>query len=265
MNDLPMSTVSDRLARSIRYRAGRVLARSEQLFGPTRLAGAVDYFLDLVPRDRWGGAMNGQDRRLELVSEILDAIAFEIVVETGTYRGSTAAWLAGRTQSMVYTVDSNPRFYEYARRRLAGHRNLRAFLGDSREFLARLAAEPAAEPAFFYLDAHWNSDLPLASEIALILENWEQSVVLVDDFRVPDDPGYGWDSYSGIGEISLDLLEDIVPGGLVHYFFPSAPSNEETGARRGSAVITASSRLYDTLAGLRGLREVVPESHFPVD
>jgi hypothetical protein len=45
-------------------------------------------------------------------------------------------------------------------------------------------------PLFFYLDAHWNEDLPLAEEIDLIFSRSPCAVVMIDDFEVPGDPGF---------------------------------------------------------------------------
>jgi hypothetical protein len=48
---------------------------------------------------------------------------------------------------------------------------------------------------FFYLDAHWYDDV-LAEEFDLIAEHWARYVVMIDDFVVPHDPGYEYDTYA---------------------------------------------------------------------
>ena len=48
---------------------------------------------------------------------------------------------------------------------------------------------------FFYLDAHWNEDLPLAEELDTIFCRSSNPVVMIEDFQVPDDPDYGYDDY----------------------------------------------------------------------
>ncbi len=66
-----------------------------------------------------------------------------------------------------------------------------------RAFL-RLAAEILAPPltwVFIYLDAHWEDDLPLAEELRIIAGAWRSAVVMIDDFQVSDDDGYGFDDF----------------------------------------------------------------------
>jgi hypothetical protein len=54
--------------------------------------------------------------------------------------------------------------------------------------------DPTNDPTLFYLDAHWEEYLPLRDELQLIYNNFPRAVVLVDDFKVDDDLGYGFDS-----------------------------------------------------------------------
>jgi hypothetical protein len=48
---------------------------------------------------------------------------------------------------------------------------------------------------FFHLDAHWEGDLPLQEEIEIILGRFPNFLIMIDDFRVPGDSGYGFDDY----------------------------------------------------------------------
>ena len=56
---------------------------------------------------------------------------------------------------------------------------------------------------FIYLDAHWEEDLPLAEELAVIARATTRCIVMIDDFQVPGD-GYAYDNY-GPGKA---LVED---------------------------------------------------------
>jgi hypothetical protein len=56
------------------------------------------------------------------------------------------------------------------------------------------------------------------------------AVILIDDFQVPHDPGYGFDAHDGV-PLSLDYFG--LPDGVVREF-PATPSHEETGGRRGA-------------------------------
>ncbi|MEO7673976.1 MAG: hypothetical protein ABIU09_07850, partial [Pyrinomonadaceae bacterium] len=89
-----------------------------------------------------------------------------------------------------------------------------------------------------YLDAHWNADLPLFDEIALIGDNWSDSVVMIDDFEVPGDPGYSFDDYGGDAKLSLEYIQPLLKDKW-SVFFPRAESKDETGFKRGCVVLVA--------------------------
>ncbi len=78
--------------------------------------------------------------------------------------------------------------------------------------------------------------LPLWEELAVVFAHAPDAVVLVDDFAVRGDPGYGYDDY-GPGQV-LDAahLGADVPDGF-DCWYPALPSAVETGARRGCVVI----------------------------
>ena len=93
--------------------------------------------------------------------------------------------------------------------RLSDMEGVHVELKDSRNFLRDLRqSEPAAKTVFFYLDAHWYDDLPLAEEMDLIGSYWKNYVILIDDFQVPDDRNYHRNSpIKVISEKPLELSE----------------------------------------------------------
>jgi hypothetical protein len=107
----------------------------------------------------------------------------------------------------------------------------------------------------FYLDAHWEEDLPLWEEIDLIFAEQPHAVIIVDDFRVPRDLGYGYDDYGWGKCLSASNLYEVT---LIRpsLFFPNQPSGHETGVVRGCVVLA----LGET-AGLIG-RQVTTLSEF---
>jgi len=213
--------------------------------------------LDMMRPSRrmpWGGPMNGQDGRQAIVKELLAAVPFAQLVETGTFRGSTTEFLSIASARPVVTVEAVPRNYEYARRRLKRFEDVRVVEGDSRRCLTELALSATELPVLFYLDAHWAEDLPLEGELEIIENSWPKAVVLVDDFEVPDDPGYGFDNY-GLGK-SLDHgLLDRSAVAAWDRFAPVLPSAEETGALRGCVVI-ASPEMSAQVQGASLLRRI---------
>ena len=184
----------------------------------------------------WGwGPLNGQEGRQRLVRELASVVDFDEVLETGTFRGNSTVFFSHTTGLPIHTVEANPRYFHYSTRRLAPYPNVTVELGDSRPFLRRMAARAATSTPLIYLDAHWEEDLPLREEVEIITSSWERAVVIIDDFEVPGDAGYTFDDYGPGRRLCLDYLA----GTPWPIFFPTLASAEETGGRRGCAVIVA--------------------------
>lgn len=189
---------------------------------------------------------NGQQKRIEIVREIAETFPIQRVIETGTFRGATTGLLRGIFGKPVATVEADPRFFAYCERRVGQVPGVEVHHGDSRAFLRDLATRKdwSTWPTFFYLDAHWEKDLPLADELRIIAATWADAVVMIDDFQVPDDPGYKHDDYGPtIGALTAAILPPEVANWRLTY--PTAPSGNETGARSGCCVL-----LSPTLAGV---------------
>jgi hypothetical protein len=58
---------------------------------------------------------------------------------------------------------------------------------------------------------------------------------VIDDFRVPGDPGFGFDTYGGV-TFDWDYIAPAFEGhrDQVSGFYPGYASSMETGAKRGS-------------------------------
>jgi hypothetical protein len=202
----------------------------------------LEYHFDPAVGTEFGGPFNGQAGRQQIFRDLVDAFQFQAVVETGTFRGTTTAFIAQNTDAPIYTVELDLRMYHFAKLRLRDLGNVTVKCGDSRSFLKELIADPtvARSNVFFYLDAHWNDDLPLYEEFAIIAENWTDSVVMVDDFEVPGDDGYEFDDYGDGKKLCLDYLGASAVNDW-STFFPSLESSGETGFRRGCVVLGSKS------------------------
>lgn len=116
--------------------------------------------------------MNGQVGGCEIARALARVVRFERVVETGTYRGTTTEFLSAIFGAPVLTVEKDLRCFTFASRRLSTLRGVTVHLGDSRDALRDLVATKQYNlTTFFYLDAHWNADLPLGEEVRLIQES----------------------------------------------------------------------------------------------
>jgi len=203
----------------------------------------------------FGFAMNGQTARLEAVREIFYRCGIRSIIETGTFRGTTTEWLAGFGVS-VMTIESHAPTFEFAIRRLRRFENVSVRLGSSSDILREyLPSVGRATPTMIYLDAHWEGHLPLAEELAAICRCLDRFVIIVDDFEVPADPGYSFDDYGPGNALTADYLESSAGRSLAR-FYPSVPSKEETGNRRGWIVLTGDATFIETLSTITLLRQL---------
>lgn len=207
-------------------------------------------------RRHWGARpFNGQEARQRMLVEICQSVTFVAVVETGTYRGATTEFLHRVTRAPLHSFEADPRHHGFARARLRGLAEVRLYRGDSRAGLERLAADGALPPGpvLFYLDAHGLDDLPLAAEIEIAFRRWPEAVVMIDDFAVPDDPGYSFDDYGEGRALTLAYLDanGVRPPGV---WLPRCAAADETGARRGCVVLARAPEMIRRLDAVPALR-----------
>jgi hypothetical protein len=203
--------------------------------------GAIEYARYPDRAAAWGGAFNGQPFRQALFRALIQQLEPAAIVETGTYLGTTTEFMA-ETGLPLFTIEAHPRRYGFARARLWRRRNVTLLHDDSRAALRTLFEGPLRafgnRCLFFYLDAHWNEDLPLAEELDIVFVRCPAAVVMVDDFRVPDDADYGYDDY-GSGKALSDgyISATVAKLGLVAHY-PAIPGSVESGHRRGCVVLS---------------------------
>jgi predicted O-methyltransferase YrrM len=227
--------------------------------------------LDLGLRQRgwWTNGFNGQEGRGRLFRRILDTLRPAALIETGTFRGSTTAIMAQQFGGPIFTCEVDPRWFLTSKATLERFPQVDVRNLDSRGFLRTIVPEMAGDPLFYYLDAHWHDDLPLPEEIEFVLSRGRPAVIVIDDFAVPWDAGYAFDDYGPGKALTIDLLARLENRGA-GLFFPTLPAEQETGARRGCAVIATACVVaaIDELPELRrhdwpvagGARDDVPGS-----
>ncbi len=199
----------------------------------------------------WGSAMNGQTARLEIVRAIIHAMRPARIIETGTYRGTTTEWFAAFGMK-VTSIEAEEGAFRFAERRLARFPNVELVRGDSAAVLAAMAPEPA--PVLCYLDAHWAAPLPLRAELQAVLARMPRAVVVIDDFCVPDDSGYGFDDYGPDAKLDVAYLQASALPAATRLYFPRIAAAEETGHRRGAAFLTADPEFAALLSAMPALR-----------
>jgi hypothetical protein len=229
--------------------------------------GMIDYYRYPKRTAGWAdGPFNGQHNREDIFRAILSRLRPLAIIETGTHFGTTTEFLA-EFGLPVYTVEGNRRIYAFARAKLRKWRNIHLVQGDSREVLRRWLGDSlrsvTGSTLFFYLDAHWGPDLPLAEELGIVFDQCPAAVVMVDDFQVPDDPGYGHDDYGPGKALTVDYIAPAVERYGLVAFYPARPASEESGARRGCVVLARRAVQGATLASLGLLRSGLPLNQKP--
>lgn len=228
---------------------------------PESWRGTLDYYYNRPHyRTPFGGAFNGQQFRRLIFNELLVLFPFDSLVETGTYTGNTTDYMSEHVVCPIYSVEQSTQFYQYSKLRLRHRAHVHLAQADSRTFLTYLVDSENASKrlTFFYLDAHWNADLPLADELQIIFDGWEDPVVMIDDFQVPGDSGYFFDDYGPGAALTLDYLPKSVLS-QCSVFFPNTPSTNETGDRKRGCVVLA--KQVGAAKGIRQahyLREYTP-------
>jgi hypothetical protein len=205
---------------------------------------------------RIGAGLNRQEHRCKIFLEILEACRPLAIVETGTYRGTTTEFMAKMADIPVFTVEWNPRAFGFCKERLRRLRRVRLEEGDSRVFIRALISSGRLPrgPVFFYLDAHWGEELPLADELDLILGARSDAIVMIDDFQVPWDEGYAYDDYGCGKALTREYIAPMVESFGLVCFYPSVPARAETGARAGCVVLAANAGFISILGKLASMR-----------
>jgi len=188
----------------------------------------------------FGEPLNGQSTRQSVMRRLIELFEPDVIVETGTFLGDTTRWLS-QLGVPVVSVELEPAFFRLAKRRLRGALDVELICGASVDALAMLARRPNVSRPLLYLDAHWregnprNEDEanPLGEEVAAVLSAWADALIVIDDFLVPTDSGYGYDTSRGepLSEAMLELPDDAIVA------YPGTPATIESGGRRGAAFI----------------------------
>lgn len=185
---------------------------------------------------KFNSPFNNQKTRTKAIKLILDNFKPEIIYETGTLLGNTTEFFS-RFPSKVISIEISEFYSLISEIRFLDKENVEILLGDSGDILKEI--EPNEKKVFFYLDAHSPESLPLLDEIENCLK-FKNSIILIDDFEVPGNLGFGFDTYDGY-KLSLEnykILQDY------DLYFPNYDSNKDVGSR-GYVVVDTSKNLKD--------------------
>jgi predicted O-methyltransferase YrrM len=196
---------------------------------------------------------NEQLVRSSILLHLIKSLSIDVFIETGAFRGETCLLVAAQTPARVLSCELVLGHLMFAQMLLApfGER-IQITHEDSRRFLERIFADENENIRlpFLYLDAHWYKDLPLLGELERIFSSRQEYVIVIDDFRVPSDEGFGFDSYSHIA-LEWDFIAPTIlkQGQPPSVWYPAYPAHLETGAKRGF-IMLASGNLTENISTL---------------
>lgn len=154
------------------------------------------------------------------------------VIECGTCVGGSAKWF-GENFDYVETIEIEKSFQEIAKQRCAGLQNILFRLGSTVKVLPE-ALEGTTDRTLVFIDSHWAEHFPLFDELIIIKEAKIKPVIVIHDFKVPNEPALGYDSYKCVDICFEEIeryLDDIYGKGGYEYHFNS--DAESTEIKRG--------------------------------
>ena len=175
--------------------------------------------------------------------DIIESNGINTVVETGTYLGSTTRYFA-QWADIVHTIEINKYNYEKAKSNLYDCSNVKMHFGNSSQELAKVIATlDKSQPVLFFLDAHWEDYNPLLAELKVIALAGLKPFIAIHDFKVPNKPELGFDSYKG-----QDYEWDWIKAGIEEIYdeggYKVEYNSEASGAKRGIIYISPNDTKY---------------------
>ncbi|HEX2629108.1 MAG TPA: hypothetical protein VHM26_08855 [Chitinophagaceae bacterium] len=124
------------------------------------------------------------------ISYYRDKYHTPVLVETGTYMGDMVE-AQKQYFKQVYSIELSKKLYGRAIKRFKGQSTIHLLQGDSGVRLKEITAQ-LKEPALFWLDGHYSGGItamgdkecPVREELAAILPDTKEHVILIDDARL---------------------------------------------------------------------------------
>jgi cephalosporin hydroxylase len=185
------------------------------------------------PKRKFIPFVNGQKQRIKILKHIFKKIRFKTIIETGCYQGSSLIFFSNFANKVI-GCDTNKYFTLIARYRCKNIKNIEIHKKNSIQLLNKFfqKKDNINNNCFYFLDAHCIYEFnPLIKELEIILSK-KKYLVLIDDFNVPFDFGYGYDSDFG-KILDLSYIKNTINKFKPEIFFPRIKSKYETGLKRG--------------------------------
>jgi hypothetical protein len=215
------------------FRRGQVKTSLSDFSSVEELLKANPSYFDLW----FSQPLNCQYKRLEFFLNLLRIVKPTVLIETGTYLGSSTILFA-QFVNKIYTIESEQKYFDLSQKRFLNLKlsNVECILGNSElslELILKKISPDSKQILVAYLDAHWYEQIPTTQELNQLDEWGGPFIALIDDFKVEDDPGYNFDKYDSVA-VGLNLIPKSKE---LFLFYPNIPSNLEGGARRGLGIV----------------------------
>ena len=153
-------------------------------------------------------------RDLRSWKTLLERKPLDTIIETGTYRAVNTIMLSGLFQT-VHSIEMSKTLYDEAVEKCKGVPNIHLYNGDSALVLPSLSI---AQPAYYFLDAHWcltkpaatqNNCFPLWRELEFLSNRPYSDVIIVDDVHAFENKGVSTDNkryhnqWNGVNKVSI--------------------------------------------------------------
>lgn len=128
----------------------------------------------------------------QVIRDMQQQFNTRILVETGTYMGDMVALQKDRFDKL-YSIELSEKFYKRALRRFRNDKKITLLQGDSAYRLKEIMPQLNGA-ALFWLDGHYSGgntamgekECPVREELAFILPDAKDHVILIDDARLFD-------------------------------------------------------------------------------
>lgn len=126
----------------------------------------------------------------ELMLKLKRLYELDYFIETGTYKGDTAAWATIHFDKIV-SIELSRQLYDETSEKYQALHNVSFIFGDSRSELREIV-QKMTRPAIFWLDSHWSEgqtygetdECPLIDEIGAINSSSDCNFLFIDDARL---------------------------------------------------------------------------------
>lgn len=168
--------------------------------------------------------------------EIIELHKVDIVIECGTYKGGTTKKLSKMCNEVI-GIEINDVFFNITRSNVGYLENVTLYNESTLYAFPRIFAQKEIQKSklFIFIDSHWQ-DLPILKELALIKNFGLKPIIAIHDFKVPNHPELGYDSYGG-KTLEWELIEAHIQDIYGVDGFTYEYNSKSNGAMRGVCYI----------------------------